>query len=234
MPDDTTTRWQSVLEVLAESAELSTGKLSIIRMTRVIDVDGTLVLVAGSPFTKSKVEEARTAISRALAQVWGREIPFEVTVDTSLEAGAPIPTISSSRPPAQPAPDQSSSFASTSGPIARSEPVTPAEPVVRARPHIAEASMSTTADGSTSMQSTTPTYVTNPAAAFARPESPQTFDKSSRLNPRYSFDNYVMGDSNRFAFAAALKVAEQPGDADPDRSTGGYNPLFIYGGSGLV
>ena len=233
MPDDTTTRWQSVLEVLAESAELSTGKLSIIRMTRVIDVDGTLVLVAGSPFTKSKVEEARTAISRALAQVWGREIPFEVTVDTSLEAGAPIPTISSSRPPAQPAPDQSSSFASTSGPIARSEPVTPAEPVVRARPHIAEASMSTTADGSTSMQSTTPTYVTNPAAAFARPESPQTFDKSSRLNPRYSFDNYVMGDSNRFAFAAALKVAEQPGDADPDRSTGGYNPLFIYGGSGL-
>ena len=93
MPDDTTTRWQSVLEVLAESAELSTGKLSIIRMTRVIDVDGTLVLVAGSPFTKSKVEEARTAISRALAQVWGREIPFEVTVDTSLEAGAPIPTI---------------------------------------------------------------------------------------------------------------------------------------------
>jgi len=42
-----------------------------------------------------------------------------------------------------------------------------------------------------------------------------------------------MGDSNRFAFAAALKVAEQPGNAAPDRTSGGYNPLFIYGGSGL-
>ena len=64
MPDETALKWQSVLEVLSDSTELSTGKLSIIRMTRVIDVDGTLVLVAGSPFTKSKVEEARAAISR--------------------------------------------------------------------------------------------------------------------------------------------------------------------------
>ena len=69
MPDETTLKWQSVLEVLSDSTELSTGKLSIIRMTRVIDVDGTLVLVAGSPFTKSKVEEARAIISRALTRV---------------------------------------------------------------------------------------------------------------------------------------------------------------------
>ena len=229
MSDEATTKWQSVLEILSDSTELSTGKLSIIRMTRVIDVDGTLVLVAGSPFTKSKVEEARAIISRALTRVWGSEVPFEVIVDTSLDAGAPAPAIAVARPLAQhlppQAPDLSSALAEADAP----------EPVVRARP-AAEPPMPPETAGPQSLQSlqsTTPSYVTNPAAAFARPENPQALDRSSHLNPRYTFDNYVMGDSNRFAFAAALKVAEQPGNAAPDRTSGGYNPLFIYGGSGL-
>ena len=47
----------------------------------------------------------------------------------------------------------------------------------------------------------------------------------SRLNNKYSFDNFVIGSSNRFSHAAAVAVAEAPAKA--------YNPLFVYGGSGL-
>lgn len=50
-----------------------------------------------------------------------------------------------------------------------------------------------------------------------------TFD--SNLDPRYTFDNFIVGESNKFAKATSLAVAEQPGFM--------YNPLFIYGSSGL-
>ncbi len=60
---------------------------------------------------------------------------------------------------------------------------------------------------------------TRPADGFL------VFERDSRPNPRYSFDAFVVGESNRFAFAAAQAVAQKPGHA--------WNPLFLHGDSGL-
>jgi chromosomal replication initiator protein len=55
--------------------------------------------------------------------------------------------------------------------------------------------------------------------------NPEREARDARLNPKYTFDTFVIGSSNRFTHAAAVAVAEAPAKA--------YNPLFIYGESGL-
>jgi chromosomal replication initiator protein len=59
----------------------------------------------------------------------------------------------------------------------------------------------------------------------AAPTAPPRRDELETLNPRYSFDQFIIGDGNRLAHAAALAVAELPGQA--------YNPLFVHAPPGL-
>ena len=88
-------------------------------------------------------------------------------------------------------------------PPRRSEP--PAAPPARPRPAPALAPM--------------------PFAAAPEPPPPAAEQAQSNLNPNFTFDSFVAGKSNQLARAACQQVAQNPGKA--------YNPLFIYGGTGL-
>ena len=67
---------------------------------------------------------------------------------------------------------------------------------------------------------------TVPAAAQAAPRGDDRGGEAATLDPRFTFDSFVVGKPNEFAYACARRVAEQPASM-------GFNPLFLYGGVGL-
>jgi chromosomal replication initiator protein len=260
--DDTvnlTAVWVAATEELADET-LSPQQRAWLRLTRPLAlVEDTALIAAPNPFTKEAIESRlRPAITDALSRRLGRPIQVAVTVrpvddpeHSAVPAAPPEPVVQVVPPVVPPAPGQPTA----APPMPAGPPYAPAPPGPGGPPgrpdqlpldgpaplpglDIGPAGPAGGV-GSTTLPPPRPGMAGDPNGRMPEaPDRPAVLplsgfrdvagrgpDSVTRLNPKYTFETFVIGSSNRFAHAAAIAVAESPAKA--------YNPLFVYGGSGL-
>ncbi|MGH4006800.1 MAG: DnaA ATPase domain-containing protein, partial [Pseudonocardiaceae bacterium] len=200
--------------------ELSTGTLSPqqrawMRVTRPIGLlDGTALLAAPSDFAKDAIERVlRQPISAALSKHLGRQVSLAVKVDHPLPVPAELPQATDGTNRSHATEHRTAVPGSSGSGSARPDGDSVGQKTVSGEQSEEEAALAT-------VHEIWPTSTGSTATAPARRPSSQT-----KLNEKYTFDTFVIGASNRFAHAATVAVSEAPARA--------YNPLFVWGESGL-
>ena len=254
--------WESVVEALTTSNSLTPSYLAMARTCHAVDVEGTLVVVVNSKFVKQRLTDRAVSatIKTAVAEQIGYDMPIIYTVapgakdleviikaahaavhgDSAISgapgvnaddvAASPAAAPATPGPPTAPTQAPSSQF--------KGNIPTPAELNLSHSNSAAERAIPQQLGLELGQENGLVVPDTQTVVEFGHPEQPKKAARGkglnvrpsdilddSKLNPRYTFDTYVVGSSNRFAYAASYAVAETPAKT--------YNPLFIYGGSGL-
>jgi len=255
--NDLATVWDAATDELADGI-VSAQQRAYLRLTRLrAIVEDTALLSVPDAFTRDQIESRlRPAITDALSRRLGRPIQVAVTVRPAEDTPA-VPAARDGERlfddpagPLEPGASQERVVepvgAVTEGAMLdidgldlarRQSAAAPAEPKSRGYDTGYEgtagwgqaASSAAAAAARAHLDEPTPGPPTQRpmGAGTGREERrpPGADTAGNRLNPKYTFETFVIGSSNRFAHAASVAVAESPAKA--------YNPLFIYGGSGL-
>lgn len=245
-------RWEQVISILQANPEVSQRLRGFVSLAQPQAFVGTVLLIAvPSELTRNIFQsQLKAPFQQALTTVFGPGVSEAFTIDESLaqtsqtvspsvpqvEDDSPMPPLHEVEAELHtPVPPHQTADV----PVADAPAASPVDPAI-----FAERPQSSSPSPTDFSEVHTPQHVDSavPAQPISSPaetediSSPATdthtavssdsgWDSSARLNPNYTFDTFVIGQSNRFAHAAAFAVSESPAQA--------YNPLFIYGDSGL-
>jgi chromosomal replication initiator protein len=230
--------WARSLDGLAD-LHIQPHQRAWLKLTRPLGlVENTALIATPNEFVKEQLEtRLRALITQALSQQLGRDIQLAVTVDPAPQAAMPA----SPSDGGFTAVSDGGFTAGTADELA-APPSGPRGPAIPGAPgagpqdreadnglaHGAAASRGQEASAPDSGRADHDHHVGHPGGATGSQGGagvPGPRLGGARLNPKYTFESFVIGPSNRFPHAAAVAVAEAPAKA--------YNPLFLYGDSGL-